>query len=100
MFEIVHYWATCKCINVPEKLSNAFKNLSKSFIEFAVKFSCNEASDVMFHVGLLLGSIINKPYVSIPGDRLALEEMKERMMRYKCIKDTKYLINGKCPSKF
>lgn len=99
MFEIVDSWAMCNCVKQPRKMIPAIKDLLEEVVEFYYKPSYDEASDIVFCIGRILGSIINKPYVSIPGDCLAIDKISERMMVYGCIRSSKHLIFGECPSK-
>lgn len=98
MFKIVNKWAMCKCVSTPKKFVPAIKDLCEELVEFAMCPSYDEASDIMFCIGRILGSIINKPYVSIPGDSYALEKIRNRMMTYGCIRSANHLVSGKCPS--
>lgn len=85
MFKIVEYWATCGCVSNPDKLSMAIKNLYRSVVKF-IKFPmCEEGSEVCFRFGRLLGSIIDKPYVFVPGDTIALDRMEENMLKCGCV---------------
>lgn len=99
MFKIVDSWGMCNCVKQPRRIIPAIKDLLEEIVEFYSAPSYDEASDIIFCIGRILGSIINKPYVSIPGDHLAIDKISERMMAYGCIRSFKHLVNGGCPSK-
>jgi len=56
-----------------------------------------EASDVCFAAGRLFGTLAGRKYVSVPGDSLTIEKMRDRMMSYGCIQSEEQLYLGKCP---
>ena len=88
----------CKChdtLTIKQSL-NAFKD---EVIEFIVEPSKDEASDIVYCINRLAGSITNRPYLRIiPGDKLHKDKIGIRMDTYGCIRSRNHLINGKCPS--
>jgi len=66
--------------------------------EFLWRPSLEEASDICFAMGRLLGTLAGRKYVNVPGDSMTIEKMRERMMTYGCIQSERHLIDGKCPS--
>lgn len=58
----------------------------------------DEWSDVCYAIGLLLGCMVGKPYVHVPGDEMHIAKKMKRMAEHGCIRSPRNLINGKCPS--
>ena len=91
----------CKClevlpvrvaiIHIAEEAKELFE--VKSFDEFK-----DEASDVMWGIGRLLGALVGKPYISVWGDALHRNKVEARMAEYSCVRSKRHLHNGKCPT--
>ena len=58
----------------------------------------DELSDISYGFGRLIAGIFGKSYIHIPGDKLHLTKMKDRMDEYGCVRSTRFLINGRCPN--
>jgi hypothetical protein len=97
MFEVVEYWGMCKCASKPRPVRAAIGDLLDEVGEFIVHPSYDEASDIAFCIGRLLGGLVGKVYISIPGDQMTLEKMRDRMQIYQCIQSRRHLKNGRCP---
>ena len=65
----------------------------RSFKEFA-----DEWSDIMYGIGRLIGAIIGREYVRVPGDGRHFNKIAKRMANYGCIRSKRFLDNGRCPS--
>lgn len=58
----------------------------------------DEMSDMSYGFGRLLGGLVGKPYVHVPGDALHLAKMDARMAEYGCVRSTRFLVDGCCPN--
>jgi len=90
-------YAFCECFN-RIGTRDAVKYLLEKVGEFLCKPSFDEASDVCFAMGRLLGTLAGRKYVNVPGDFMTIEKMQDRMMAYGCIQSERHLSYGKCPS--
>lgn len=97
MFKIIEHWGMCKCISKPRAIKFAIRDLFEEVVEFIINPSYDEASDIIFCIGRFFGGLIGKVYVSIPGDQLTLNKMRERVKVYGCIRSRRHLKNGRCP---
>lgn len=98
MVKIVSRWAMCKCISHPKNFIDSLKDIYEEVWEFIESPSEEEMSDIIFCIGRTLGSLIGKPYISLPGDGTAITKIKNRMKMYGCIRSKRHLVFGKCPS--
>ena len=65
----------------------------KSVAEFK-----DELSDIAWGVGRIIGGIIKKPYIRIPGDGIHYHKVVERIEDYGCMRSKRFLVEGKCPN--
>lgn len=87
----------CKCHNTLP-LREALKTTWDEVVEFVAEPSKDEASDIVYGLGRVLGALINRPYVRVPGDGIHVRKIQQRMNDYGCIRSKRHLLNGKCPS--
>ena len=87
----------CKCHNTLS-LHEALKTTWDEVVEFVAEPSKDEASDIVYGLGRVLGALINRPYVRLPGDGIHVRKIQKRMDDYGCIRSKRHLLNGKCPS--
>ena len=66
---------------------------AKSMAEFK-----DEASDIAWGVGRLIGALMNKAYVRVPGDKIHYNKVVARIQEYGCMRSKRFLIEGKCPN--
>jgi hypothetical protein len=59
----------------------------------------DELSDIAWGVGRIIGGILKKPYVRIPGDGIHYRKVVERVEDYGCMRSKRFLIEGECPNK-
>jgi len=90
-------FAFCDCFD-RIAVRDAAMYLLEEVGEFIWHPSLNEASDICFAMGRLLGTLAGKKYISVPGDFMTIEKMQDRMMTYGCIQSERHLSYGKCPS--
>lgn len=45
---------------------------------------CDEASDIMFGIGRLIGNLRGTVYVSVPGDKLHVDKINKRIAQTGC----------------
>ncbi len=76
----------CKCMSVRRPLVAALKDVGEELVEFIHEPSCDEASDVAFTLGRLLGSVLGRVYVRFPGDGMCLAKMRRRVKEHGCIR--------------
>ena len=92
---------SCKCLEVlPIRV--AIVHIAEEAVElFEVKNFDelkDEASDVMWGIGRLLGAMAGKPYISVWGDALHRRKVEARMAEYGCVRSKRHLKDGECPS--
>lgn len=90
----------CKC---HEKLSyrEGFNGLVDEVKEFIEEPSRDEASDIIYCLNRLAGTVLGKAYQKvIPGDGLHVKKIEQRMKEYGCIRSKRHLVDGVCPSAF
>lgn len=88
----------CSCHDVLTPRA-AMKHIVEEVQEFIEAPSMDEASDIAYGVGRLLGAFFKRPYVGVPGDTIHVRKIKVRMEEYGCIRSSRHLKNGECPSK-
>jgi hypothetical protein len=59
----------------------------------------DELSDIAWGIGRMLGNMLGKPYVRIPGDSAHYHKCVGRMQEYNCMRSKRFLIDGQCPNK-
>lgn len=80
-------------------LSQAKEGLLDEIKEFIAEPSLDEASDIIYCLNRMAGSLVGKPYVRIfPGGKLHIQKIEKRMDDYGCIRSKRHLISGICPS--
>ena len=88
----------CQCHNTLT-LKESLTGLLDEVKEFIEEPSHDELSDIVYCLNRLARSVSNRPYVAIiPGDSLHVSKIKKRMQQYGCIRSSRHLVNGKCPS--
>jgi len=97
MFKVIENWAMCQCASKPRPIRKAITDLWEEVLEFIVNPSYDEASDIVYCIGRLLGGLVGKVYISIPGDQMTLDKMRERVASHGCIRSRRHLVNGRCP---
>lgn len=58
----------------------------------------DELSDLAWGVGRIVGGLVNKHYVRIPGDGAHYRKVVGRIEEYGCMRSKRFLIEGKCPN--
>lgn len=58
----------------------------------------DEASDVCFGVGRLLGALVRRTYVPVPFAKRHKAKIAERMASHGCVRSARHLEDGRCPS--
>jgi hypothetical protein len=91
----------CGCMKV-RKFKDAVADLSEEAGEiFSVKSwdeFRNEASDVSWAFGRLFAGMVGKVYVRMPGDRQHYRKVMKRMEEQGCVRSSRHLVEGRCPS--
>ena len=88
----------CKCHNVLT-LKEGVMGLLDEVKEFIDEPSYDEGSDIVYSINRIAGTIMGKEYIKVlPWDKTHVNKINERMLSYGCIRSTRHLINGKCPS--
>ncbi len=88
----------CKCHNVLT-IKEAVNGLKEEVAEFIQEPSLDEGSDVIYCINRLLGSMVGLPIIKlVPGNKLHMQKIENRMKEYGCIRSRRHLIDGKCPS--
>lgn len=87
----------CSCLQV-RPVRDALRDLYDEIVEFLQEPSRDEASDLAFAVGRLIGGMRGIVYTSIPGDARHITKMFARMATYGCVRSPRHLRDGACPS--
>lgn len=87
----------CKCLDVLG-VWYALKCIIDEVVEFVREPSRDELSDICWGVGRLVGALLGKVYVRVPGDRLHYEKVMSRYEEYGCVRSRRFLVDGSCPS--
>ncbi len=58
----------------------------------------DEVSDVMFGIGRLAGYMCGRVYVKMWFDQRHVKKIEGRMEEYGCVRSSRHLVNGVCPS--
>jgi hypothetical protein len=83
-------WAFCECLSGPRPFKAAVADLFEEIGEFLWKPSFDEASDICFAFGRLVGSVIGEQYIRIPGDSMCLEKLRWRLHVYGCVRSPRH----------
>jgi hypothetical protein len=91
----------CRCLS-RRTLRQAFGDLTDEAAELlrvrATEDLLDEASDVAFAVGRLLGAATGRSYIHVPGDGRHVAKIAERMDQHGCVRSVRHLVDGRCPS--
>ena len=88
----------CKCHAVLT-LKEALVGLKDEIVEFVDEPSKDEASDIVYCLNRLAGTLTRRPILNVfPGGGIHIEKINERMNAYGCIRSKRHLIDGRCPS--
>lgn len=87
--------AFCECLSGPRPLKAALADLFEEVLEFICLPSLDEASDICFAFGRLLGSLAGEQYIRVPGDTMCIEKFRERMLVYGCVRSPRHLQCGR-----
>ena len=91
----------CGCVKVIT-VRHALKVILDEAIEFiqskTIEEAKEEASDVCFSIGRLLGAVIGRTYVRVPYDGRCQVKRATRLMEHGCIRSKRNLVDGKCPN--
>lgn len=80
-------------------VKQALEALKDETVEFFREPSKDEASDIAYCINRLGGALIKRPYLNIVGGtKTHIDKIEQRMKEYGCIRSSRHLINGKCPS--
>jgi hypothetical protein len=87
---MISRWAFCDCLSGPRPLKAALADLAEEMGEFLRGPSLDEASDICFAFGRLLGGLLGKQYVRVPGDSLCMEKLRWRFHVYGCVRSPRH----------
>ena len=87
----------CACMHI-RPFGAAVKDLIAEIKEWVECPSKDEASDICWALGRLLGSVTHRLYVSVPGDGMTVAKVQRRMQKHGCIRSDRHLVDGHCPS--
>lgn len=87
----------CRCMRVLEP-REALEHCLDEMRELIEGRNKEEASDVAFTVGRLLGAVMGRIYVRVPGDGMAYEKMHRRYRETGCVRSLAHREMGKCLS--
>lgn len=87
----------CGCMR-PVPVRQAVRDIVDEAVELLREPSRDELSDVAYGIGRLLGAVVGRTYVPVPGDGLHVRKIEERMAEYGCIRSRRHLLDGRCPS--
>ncbi len=82
--------AFCECLSGPRPLRAAVADLAEEIGEFLWRPSLDEASDICFAFGRLLGSLVGEQYIRVPGDSMCLEKLRWRLHVYGCVRSPRH----------
>jgi len=92
----------CACFGV-RSFGDAVKDIADELKECmevkSVAELKDELSDVCWGVGRLLGGLVGRVYVHVPGDGAHYQKVMRRMDEYGCVRSKRLLVEGECPSK-
>lgn len=91
----------CACLDV-RTVPDALRDLADELAELpGVRHptgAADELSDISWAVGRLLGSVLGRPYLRVPGDRRHTRKIASRMRTHGCVRSRRHLTAGRCPS--
>jgi len=87
----------CSCMTV-RPFGAAVVDLVAEIEEWVEYPSWDEWSDICWALGRLLGSMMNRLYVHVPGDTRHVEKIHRRMQEHGCVRSDRHLVDGHCPS--
>lgn len=87
----------CGCMR-PQTPREALRDIWGEVREFVAEPSWDEASDIAYGVGRLLGGLRGRVYVAVPGDGWHVTKIQARMREYGCIRSKRHLRDGACPA--
>ena len=58
----------------------------------------DEWSDIAFGFGRLFGNLVGRPYIPVWGAGRHEKKIEKRMTTFGCVRSSRHLDNGKCPS--
>ena len=87
----------CACMHI-RPFGAAVRDLLAEIQEWVECPSKDEASDICWALGRLLGSVTHRLYVSVPCDELTVDKVQRRMQGHNCIRSDRHLVDGHCPS--
>jgi hypothetical protein len=82
--------AFCECLSGPRPLKAALADLAEEIWEFVRMPSLDEASDICFAFGRLLGSLVGEQYIHVPGDSMCLRKLRHRLSIYGCVRSPRH----------
>lgn len=88
-------WCPCHGVQNPVE---AVRDTLAELVEFIREPSRDELSDIAYGVGRVLGAVVQRPYIRVPGDGLHVAKIEKRMREYGCIRSTRHLKDGRCPN--
>jgi len=71
---------------------DAVQDIKDEAIEFVKEPSMDELSDMLFGIGRLLGGLIGRVYVHVPGDARHIAKIDRRMAEYSCVRSKKHAV--------
>ena len=88
----------CNCYK-PLPVKTALRYLKEETIEFIQKPSMDELGDVVRVINRLAGALCKRTEIKIlPYPKVHLDKVNKRMSENGCIRSSRHLVNGKCPS--
>lgn len=87
----------CGCMR-PQGPREALRDIWGELCEFVEEPSWDEASDIAYGIGRLLGGLRGRVYTAVPGDGRHVAKIEARMREYGCIRSKRHLQDGTCPS--
>lgn len=88
----------CNCWR-PLTRAAALEAVRAELVEFLSDPSLDELDDVKVCLNRLVGSLFNKTAVYIFSTPRYEAKINSRMQSYGCIRSSRHLINGQCPSR-
>lgn len=93
------FYPYCRCHD-RLSLKEGVISIAEEVVEFIKSPSMDELSDIVYAINRTVSSLIGLYYFPIIPilDRKHKLKIEERMKNYRCIRSTRHLLNGKCPS--
>lgn len=89
----------CNCWK-PLSIRRAVGALVEETCEFVLKPSLDEFDDMKVCLNRLVGSLINQATFDLVATPRYDAKVGSRMKQYGCIRSTRHLVDGRCPSLF